>query len=292
MKKKRFLDTTNHRLNRRQFFKAALGGGLMGGLVGAGGYRYMTTVEPSWLAVEQIQVPIAQLPPALDGLRIAQLSDLHVSQHTPLHQIAEAIALCNSLTPDLVAITGDMVWHDLALMPGLAKALAQLQAPLGVFTILGNHDLWIDAPMITRYLAREGLEPLVNRGQVIEVADAGLYVAGLDDAWCGAPDLEAAMKGCPTDMPALLLLHEPDPADDMAEDARIVLQLSGHSHGGQVRLPILGAPILPYLAQRYPFGLHRVKDMWVYTNRGIGVSGIKVRFRCRPEITILTLSQA
>jgi predicted MPP superfamily phosphohydrolase len=167
--------------------------------------------------------------------------------------------------------------------------LASLNAKYGIFAVLGNHDLWTDAVVVRAGLEREGVPVLVNQGVTLSVGRDNIYLAGLDDAWSGQPDLSAALDGSATDIPVILLAHEPDVADISALDGRVSLQLSGHSHGGQVRLPGVGAPILPYLGQKYEQGVYRVNNMWVYTNRGLGVIPPPVRLNCPPEITEITL---
>jgi len=147
-------------------------------------------------------------------------------------------------------------------------------------------------------LQAAGLTLLRNQGRPI-ARDGGrqadLWLAGLDDVWEGQEDLNASLRESPAGVPVLLLVHEPDYAERIAGRAAelgIILQLSGHSHGGQVRLPFIGAPILPYLGQKYPLGLQRAGAMWVYTNRGIGMTVPAVRLNCRPEITVITLRRA
>ena len=132
----------------------------------------------------------------------------------------------------------------------------------------------------------------MNEGVTLDVGGAPLHLAGLDDGWSGNPDLTAAMDNTPTAATTILLMHEPDLANEYALDPRISLQLSGHSHGGQIRLPIIGPPVLPYLSWKYDMGLYRVGDMWLYTNRGIGVTNEPYRYNCRPEITEIILVRA
>jgi predicted MPP superfamily phosphohydrolase len=133
---------------------------------------------------------------------------------------------------------------------------------------------------------------LVNESTMLERGGEKLVIAGIDDLYDNHHDLERALAGVPEDAAVMLLAHEPDFADAAARDARLILQLSGHSHGGQVRLPFVGQAWLPRLGQKYPAGLYHVGGMQVYTNRGIGVVGVPVRFNCRPEVTLLTLRSA
>jgi hypothetical protein len=153
--------------------------------------------------------------------------------------------------------------------------------------VLGNHDHWEGAALAARVLAEAGVTLLVNQALRLDV-DAPLWLVGLDDVWERKHDLSAALAGTPDDECKLLLVHEPDYAD-RAASFPVDLQLSGHSHGGQINLPRYGRPVLPYLGQKYPAGLYRVGQMSLYTNRGIGVISPPVRFNCPPEVTLLTL---
>lgn len=276
------------KISRRGFLKA-LGQGVLGSAAAGAVYGYSTEIEPDWLTVEQVKIPLKKLKPALEGFKIVQLSDIHLHPYTQLEFVQKAIAKANTLQPDLVVLTGDYVLESAASIFELAPALAGLNAKYGIFTSLGNHDLWTNAEVVLAGLRQAGLPVLVNDGVALGVGSDLLYLAGLDDGWSGQLDLTAALAKLPKDVPAILLAHEPDLADNFALDGRISLQLSGHSHGGQVRLPGIGAPILPYLGRKYDQGLYRVRDMWVYTNRGIGLGPVPNRFNCPPEITEITL---
>ena len=239
--------------------------------------------------VERVQIPIPNLPAALEGFRIAQISDIHLYPFTTIELVDLAVQMANRLEPDLTVLTGDYVWHHTEPIFDLVPSLAQLNAKHGVYAILGNHDLWTDVKVITHAIEQEGLPLLVNQGVSISVGKSTLYLAGLDDGWSGKPDLAEAMANHPGDAITVLLMHEPDLAPRYAPDKRIHLQLSGHSHGGQVRLPFYGALILPYLSWKYPMGLYNIDGMWLYTNRGLGTTNVPVRVNCAPEITELTL---
>jgi uncharacterized protein len=278
--------------SRRSFLKA-LGQVAVGGSIAlAGGYGYSTRVEPSWLTVEQVQIPLKTLKPALEGFRIVQMSDFHLHPNTQIELIREAVAIANELKPDLIALTGDYVQQGADSIFELAPTLAALNAKYGVFTILGNHDLWTNAEVVRAGLEQAGLPVLVNKGVALGIGGETLYLAGLDDGWSGAPELNRALDNLPANALTILLAHEPDLADTFALDGRISLQLSGHSHGGQVRLPGAGALILPYLGQKYDQGLYKVQEMWLYTTRGVGVGSIPMRINCPPEITEIILVRA
>lgn len=200
--------------------------------------------------------------------------------------------MANELKPDLVVLTGDYVWQDLEAIHELAPILSGLNARYGVFSTLGNHDYWLDADVITAAMESAGLPVLINQGHSIQHGNGSIYLAGLDDGWSGNPDLNATLDGAASNEPIVLLCHEPDLADQYALDGRIDLQLSGHSHGGQIRLPGIGALILPYLGRKYDLGLYKVNDMQLYTNRGLGVISEPVRFNCPPEISQFVLNAA
>ncbi len=277
----------------RRAFVAGLGAAATGGFMGVAGYHYCVHVEPQRLSVERVQVSLDDLPPPLEGFTLVQMSDFHLYPFTKIDLIQRAVAEANSLTPDLVLLTGDYVFAEAEAIFDLASALAKLEAKRGVFSVLGNHDLWTDSQVVKMGLAKAGIPVLLNKGVELEIEKESLYVAGLDDGWSGHPDLDRALADRPEDCSlAILLMHEPDWADEISQDGRVSLQLSGHSHGGQVRLPGVGAPVLPRFGQKYDQGLYRTGDMWLYTNRGIGVVNPPLRFRCRPEITGITLTRS
>lgn len=262
---------------------------MAGAIVAVGGCHYCTRVEPQSLSLERVRISLDNLPFAMEGLTLVQMSDFHLYPFTGIDLVRRAVALTNDLAADLVFLTGDYVFAEAEAIFDLAPILANLKAKQGVFSVLGNHDLWTDARLVRTGLENVGIPVLLNQGVGLQVGGQSLYVAGLEDGWHGHPDLDRALAQRPGDVPTILLIHEPDWADQVSRDGRVSLQLSGHSHGGQVRLPGIGAPILPHLGRKYDQGLYRVNDMWLYTNRGIGVIAPPLRFRCPPEITEITL---
>lgn len=276
------------RLSRRTVLKRA-GATLAGSLLaGAGLYGYGTRLETEWLKVVKIRIPIRKLPAPLEGFRIVLLSDFHLYPHTTIAFIREVVETSNSLRPDLVVLTGDYVLRRADSIFELAPVLANLNARHGVFSVLGNHDHWKGVEVVRQGLAEHGLPLLENQGLTLVHSGASFYLAGVDDGWSGRPDLPAVLASCPGDLPVVLLAHEPDLADRFCRDERISLQLSGHSHGGQVRLPGLGSPFLPPYGRKYDRGLYRVNQSWLYTNVGVGVT-VPIRLNCRPELTEITL---
>jgi hypothetical protein len=250
------------------------------------GASYAALLEPRWLALERVEVPIDRLSPALDGFTIAQLSDLHRGPDVSAEEIRRAAQLALRQETNLIVLTGDYVSSTADHALSCAQALTPLAEASDVLACLGNHDHWTDASTVAGVLTDAGVMVLRNEARAIR---EDLWVAAVDDVWERHADLEEALAGIPLGATVILLAHEPDYADVAAADRRVKLQLSGHTHGGQVQLPIVGAPILPYLGQKYPAGRFRVGAMWLYVNRGVGLISPPVRFNCRPEVTLLTL---
>jgi hypothetical protein len=251
----------------------------------------------------RLEIPLTRLPAALDGFTIAQLSDFHYDEHFSAVPIRKAVTVVNDLHPDLIALTGDFVTIPVfsdylqnakkgaAAAEPCALALSQLRARYGVFAILGNHDHDSDPDRVIAALASQGIQVLRNTSTPIETDAARLWLAGVDDVLTGKPDLDTSLKKIPSSEPVVLLAHEPDYADQAAASP-VDLQLSGHSHGGQIRLPLLGAPVLPDMAKKYPWGLRRIGPLTLYTNIGLGTIRIAARLNCPPEITMITLRSA
>ncbi len=262
-------------------------------LAGAG-YMYGRYFEPNRISVEQVSLPIADLPAHLDGFTIAQLSDFHVLPHTKMALIERVIARTNKLDPDLVVLTGDFICHKSKVMFELAPALAKLRSRHGIFAVLGNHDVDREFPetqsIVTHALVGRGIDVLINEHVQL---DNGLVIAGLDEMYDGWPDMHKAMQGVSADSPTIVLVHQPDFAEQTSQDPRVIAQLSGHTHGGQFRFPVVGPLFLPLYGRKYVMGLHRVGNMWLYINRGIGLAYYgPMRFNCPPEISLITLRRS
>jgi predicted MPP superfamily phosphohydrolase len=284
---------TRRRFNRRHFLQLLAGATLAAG--GAAGYTRI--LEPRWVDVRNLAIPIPGLPSALEGVRFAQLSDIHLSEYFSPDRLADALARVQHLAPQWLVLTGDYVGHAAESAAGLVEPLRQLDMP--IYAGFGNHDYWTDRPTVQRYLQAAGATILLNQAQRV-IGD--LWLAGIDDLWSGRPDLAATLRDIPTHATTILLAHEPDYFDNLIRlDAPVALQLSGHSHGGQVRFPrtepdaagqYSWAPVLPKHGRRYPIGLRTIGPRSVYTNRGLGVWPLPIRFNCRPEITVITLHSA
>lgn len=238
--------------------------------------------------VERLTIPVTGLPAALEGFTFVQLSDFHHSQIVPLRVIEQTVEATNRLNAQAVFLTGDFVTSGTRYVAGVALALSRLRARRGVYAILGNHDYWSAADEVTKQLRERGIAVLLNEARAVT---PDLWVAGVDDAWSGHPDLDAALQAVPPGKTTILLAHEPDFADQ-AQGRGLALQLSGHSHGGQVRLPIINRPLLPYLSWKYYAGLQQAGDLPVYINRGLGAIHPPLLFTCRPEISLFRLTRA
>lgn len=245
--------------------------------------------EIRWLVEEFVEIPVRNLPPALEGFTIVQLTDMHLRPYTQVEHIQRTVEKTNALQPDLVVLTGDYVWHDEEDILDLVPVLAKLNARHGVFAVMGNHDIKTDPVLIEETFVRHGIPVLRNQGLDIQEGKGVLHLAGIDDGWLGRPDIKATLSGLRGNKPLVLLAHEPDMIDWYANDSRISLQLSGHTHGGQVQVSPGKPFIRPYLGRKYVQGLHRVNQSWIYTSRGIGTTGVPLRRNCAPEITHLTL---
>jgi predicted MPP superfamily phosphohydrolase len=255
------------------------------GVAGLAGAAYALLIEPRRPRLERLTLRYADLPAGLEGLRIGHLSDLHLGMRYAAANTRWAVAQLAAEAPDLLAFTGDFVSYASAI-PDLAGLLAPLRAPLGAYAVPGNHDHWEGLAEIEQALRSVGIELLMNRQRRLAYGGAALTVAGVDDFWEGEADMAAALAGAPAGGFSLLLCHVPDMADEAAARG-VSLQLSGHTHGGHMRLPGLGAFALPRHGWRYPIGHIRVGATQVYVSRGIG--GMPLRLGCPPEATVITL---
>jgi uncharacterized protein len=282
--------TPTERISRRGFLGLAAKSAVTMALAGAGGYTYAREIEPWWFEVCRHDLELPGPLDAFAGLTIAQISDLHFGRWMRPENLAPAMHTLQSLGADLIVVTGDLVSRVTHGEPDMVReVLSSLSAREGVFAVLGNHDWWENGPLIAEAVRRSGVTLLDNRHVALRRGPQTLYLAGVDDVWVGRHDLAAALAGVPESGRAILLAHEPDFADTATRDGRVMLQLSGHSHGGQVCLPGYGGVHLPPWARKYSRGLYRIDELTLYTNRGLGMVTLPLRFCCRPEITLFTL---
>ncbi len=261
-------------------------------LAGAGALLYAREVETRRVEVVRLTLTLPRLAPEFDGYRIVQIGDLHLDDWTRPGRLNRIVEKVNEQRPDLVAIMGDFASYSARRLDAglLVGALRRLSAPDGTLSILGNHDYLTGVELVRRCVREGGVTELLNEVYTLERGEARLHVAGVDDVMEGRSRLDLILGRLPEEGAAILLAHEPDFADVAAATGRFDLQLSGHSHGGQVRLPLFTRLILPPFSQRYTSGLYEVGEMVLYTNRGLGTVHLRLRFLCRPEITVLTLS--
>jgi predicted MPP superfamily phosphohydrolase len=278
-------------MTRREFLRmtrtAVVGTALAGGMTTVG---YATLFEPNRVKISRTLVQIKRLPTGMDGLRIVLMSDFHLFPFTSVDLIQHAIRQANRLNPDLVLFAGDFVYSEVDAASELSRILAQLNPKLGSFAVLGNHDHMKGARIVSRALERSGIDVLTNRGVTLPVGSNSFYLAGVDSIIGGGSDVRAAFASYRNEAVTIVLAHEPDTIDYYSQRVPIDLQLSGHSHGGQIRLPGIGPVVLPRWGKRYPRGLYQVKGSQLFTSQGIGMVDLPVRVNCPPEIAEITLT--
>jgi uncharacterized protein len=250
---------------------------------------YAHKIEPLWFEIKQISITLPQLDRAFRGYRIVQISDLHAGDKIDRTHLNKVIDAVNDQKPDLVVITGDHVSRMPRRHIELLDIYLRLHPRDRTVAVLGNHDVYNDATPIRTALKTAGVTLLENNIYTLKRDNATLHIAGVGDVFAKEDRLDQVLAQLPATGAAIMLAHEPDFADQAAATKRFGLQLSGHSHGGQLRLPFLDGYV-PELAQKYPLGRYQVGDMIQYTNRGIGTVKIYARFNCRPEISVFTLS--
>jgi predicted MPP superfamily phosphohydrolase len=263
---------------------------LLAGGLGAWAFGF----EPSRLLVREVQLALPRWHPAHAGLRIALLTDLHVgSPWIDLDKLHRIIEKTNEAAPDLVLITGDLVIQGVVggrfIEPeAIARELAGLRAPLGVFAVLGNHDRWLDGPRVQAALAAVRITVLEDTAVLHDVRGAPLWIAGVSDYWTSRHDVDKAIAGTDADAPVIVFTHNPDVFPDVPP--RVLLTIAGHTHGGQVWLPLFGRPLVPSkFGERYAAGHIIENGKHLYVGTGIGTSLLPVRFRVPPEVRIIRI---
>lgn len=253
-------------------------------------------LEPNWLKWEHREIPIANLPPAFDGYRIALLSDLHYPRWTHKAFVQRALTLANKFDPDLLAIPGDICDkrpHQKRFVPSLAGLFDTARTRDGIVATLGNHDHAMDVAGLRRELAEHTPVRLIeNKATLIERGGQQIAVGGVGDLWEGIVAPHEAFADVPPGIPRLLLSHNPDVAEIISPELRVDLMLSGHTHGGQVRVPFGPAPhVGSRYGNKFRAGLAQGKGCRVYVTRGV-CSTRHLRFWCPPEVTGITLRRA
>jgi len=283
------------RVTRRDFLKLTGMTTFNLALAGMSGLGYSTLLEPGRLEVRQVKLRLPRLAASFSGFRLVQLSDIHYGDWMNRKRLQRIVEQVLAQEPQLVVITGDFLvghtWNEVVRvrLEEMVEELAILSANQRTLAVLGNHDYWTNAEAVRAGLETAGILDISNDVHTLEAGGEQFHIAGVDDIWEERDRLDLVLEKLPEDGAAILLAHEPDFADQSAATGRFDLQLSGHTHGGQVVIPFLGAPVLPHMGRKYPSGLYRVGEMLQYTNRGVGMARLKVRFNCRPEITAFTL---
>ncbi|MFQ5913513.1 MAG: metallophosphoesterase [Nitrospinota bacterium] len=272
--------------NRRAFLRWALGGTTAAPLLLT---TYGTVYARTAFETVAIDMPVRDFPGPLAGFRIVQITDLHVGPFTSERQTVKIVTKANALAPDLVVITGDLVHSSQDYIPPCVRALSRLRARYGVFACQGNHEYWVGAEEVRRAVEAAGIRMLVNEGLTLPVRRGRINLAAVDDTRVGAPDLNRALTDLDPSAPTLLLSHRPEMFPYAARRG-VDLTLSGHYHGGQIKVRILGVPFTPVrLFTRYVEGAFRIGHSRLYVSRGLGTTGTPVRLGSRPELTLIRL---
>jgi predicted MPP superfamily phosphohydrolase len=271
---------------------------VLGGLLGAAGAAALSGVEayqaryvnPYSPKLERVSIPLRPEHARLAGLRIGFITDTHVGPFISADDLARATNLIAAEQPDLILFGGDFVSESPRYIGPAIEVVRQLvsETLLGGFAVLGNHDMYVSAAKVTAALEGAGVPVLRNRAASVAFRGETLWIAGIDETLMGRPDPPVAFGQVPADAAAIALWHEPQFAEHAAAEGAF-LQLSGHTHGGQIRLPGVGPVGLPVHGKRYVMGLNHVDRMAIYTARGVGVYRPPLRFNCPPEVTVITL---
>ncbi len=239
--------------------------------------------------VEGIALPVRGLPAALKGVSACQISDLHVDRDEDLERLESAVKVINGQRPDLVFLTGDYFstpeTRQHYLVP-FRRALAELNPTVGVFAIAGNHDHWASFDRIDEALRSANIQTLSNESRALEIRGERLMIVGIDDLWARQADPQRSFSRVRPDDCTIVLAHNPDTAL-YARYLRPGVMLSGHTHGGVVRIPLYGSPLKSILriGPKFYAGLNRYNDFYIYTNRGLGTYWLRVRINCHPEVS-------
>jgi uncharacterized protein len=253
---------------------------------------YARLIEPYRYEVSETDVFLRDLPERFEGFRITQLTDVHHSRIVGIDEVRRIVDLANSTRPDLIALTGDYTTSYRRYIEPCAEALGSLKAPEGVWAVLGNHDHYTDPELTARALEHNRITVLNNANTTLRRGSDVMQLSGIDDwSWAGT-NWPRALYGLDQERPTILLSHQPRVLD-LAESEKVGLILSGHTHGGQIDLPLIGPPVRFATSElKYAQGLFRRGDTQLYVSRGTGVIGLPLRLGVRPEIAVLHLRRA
>lgn len=275
-------------MTRRVFLRRAI----IAATASVGGGMLYPFLEAKWLRVSRRAIELPSFPDAFDGFKVALLTDIHHGPFVPLIYVQHAVAVTNRLKPDLICLVGDYVHRSGKYIGPSIDALGALRASSGVYAVLGNHDHWEGAEETRAALKANGVPDLTNRGIWIERGPDRVRLGGVGDLWEDVQELDGTLEGVQDCDTTLLLSHNPDYVEKI-RDRRISLVLSGHTHGGQVVIPFIGPPLVPSsYGKKYASGLVRTEHTQVFVSRGVGTITPPVRFLCRPDVVIITLSRS
>ncbi len=280
-------------MNRRSFLKQILTGIFAASGTAVSGRLYAEFIEPKWTDIIHHTISDPLIPKGFSGITIAQFSDTHLGFQYSLDDLKKTIDLLNETIPEIVIFTGDLMDkpNEYSQAEDTIKILKEIKAPLGKFAVFGNHDHGGNGTSFYQdIMEKSGFTLLKNKNIAIPLGNGDvIHIAGIDEPMLGTPDWKDTMHAIPADGFNILLSHAPDLADRTREYP-ISLQLSGHSHGGQIQIPLLGPFITPPFAQKYTEGLYEIGSMMLYVNRGLGTTRLPLRFLSRPELTYFTLA--
>ncbi len=274
-------------LSRRRALRLLVGGT-------AAAFTDAFLIEPRLLWVNREDIRCRNLPPGLDGLRVGVLADFHFRPEEDAALLEKVASRVNAENLDLLALAGDYVTHGSEVLPPLLEQLGRIRTRHGVFAVMGNHDGWhAGRDPVRRVFEKAGISFLINGNSQLRIRGETLAVAGTDFVWLGKPDPAATLKGIAASTPVLALVHEPDYFDVMAARRDLLLQVSGHTHGGQCRVPLAGyAPVKVDHGRKYIKGSIARGGSNLFVTSGVGTVGLRVRFACPPELAVLTLRPA
>lgn len=280
------------KITRRSLLKKILGGLLTTGIATSGGYYYARNIEPNLLSITYHTIKHKSLPKEFDNLKIVQFSDTHLGFQYEVEQLEELIIEINNINPDIIIFTGDLLDAP-NMYPNTQKVvqlLSKLNSTLGNFAIYGNHDHGgYGSDIYKKVMEASGFTLLLNDSRKINLLNnIGIWMIGIDDAMLGRINFPIAFSDIPEEDFKIVLSHAPDLADDSANFGAH-LQFSGHSHGGQIKVPFLGALVTPPFATKYREGFYEIGSLKLYVNRGLGTTRLPFRFLSRPELTVFTL---
>lgn len=282
----------NNNLTRRSFLKKIVGTILSLTGAGIGGRYYAHDIEPKWIEFNEIIIQHSLIPKGFNGMKIVQFSDTHLGFQFQLKDLQAVLSKIQTYSPDVVLFTGDLMDepnkypHQSEIIP----LLQNIQAPLGKFSIYGNHDHGgYGSKMYDQIMELSGFTLLQNSHAAISLLNGDkIYIAGIDDAMLGSPNIKQSLLGIPEHAYTILLSHAPDLAE-FAKDYPVQYQISGHSHAGQIQVPFAGALVTPPFGKKYTEGMYELENLTLYVNRGLGTTRLPYRFLARPEITLYEL---